>query len=200
MSRQAACLQRNPISPKIMKRKFPKVNVNLFIAIAAIVISMCALVVSIYEVRIMRAEQKVAVYPYLSIGTFYNGNGFGMFVKNSGTGLARINSYQVYTKGKHFKSWPEVVDHYAPEGHSIDYGIMSSNLLHEEIITPNERVNIFEVRWTDETRLMSKKVDDLEIKICYSSLLDEYWEVKNDKSRRQLDGPCVPLQDQEFLY
>lgn len=183
-----------------MKRKFPKINTNLFIAVAAIIISMCALVVSIYEVRIMRAEQKVAVYPYLSIGTFYNGNGFGMFVKNSGTGLARINSYQVHVGDTYFQNWLEVVDHYAPEGHGIDYDIMSSNLLHEEIITPNERVNIFEVQWTDETREISEKVDDLEIKICYSSLLDDYWEVKNDKSRRELNRACVPIAEREFLY
>lgn len=183
-----------------MKRRFPKINVNLVIALAAMVISLCALVVSIYEVRIMRAEQKVAVYPYLSIGTFYNSKGFGLYVKNSGTGLARINSYQVYIEGKYFNNWLEVVDHYAPEGHGIDYNMMSSNTLHEEIITPNERVNIFQVSWTDETRKVSEKVGDLVVKICYSSLLDDYWEVKNDRSRKELNSPCIPDIEQEFLY
>lgn len=182
-----------------MKGRFKSININLFIAIAAIVISVCALVVSIYEVRIMRAEQKVSVYPYVSIGKFYNSNGFGLYVKNSGTGLARVNSYQIYVGDKFFKNWLEIIDHYAPEGHHINYNIMSSSTLHDEIITPNERVNIFEVRWTDETRALSEKVDGLVVKICYSSLLDDYWVVKNDKSRIELDGPCVPREDHEFM-
>ena len=171
----------------------------MLIALSAVLISVCALVVSIYEVRIMRSEQRLSAFPYLSISKFYNGRGFGLRIKNSGTGLALIKSYKIHVGESYFKDWQEVVDHYAPEGHSIDYGIMSTNGLQDEVITPNEEVVLFEVQWNEETRALSKSVDGLEIRVCYASLLEDYWVVNLDKGRTQLSGPCKPNPKQEFM-
>ncbi len=171
----------------------------MLIALSAVVISVCALVVSIYEVRIMRSEQRLSAFPYLSISKFYSGKGFGLRVKNSGTGLALIKSYKIRAGDNYFQSWQEVIDHYAPEGHSINYGIMSTNGLQDEVLTPNEEVILFEVQWTEESRALSQEVDDLEIRVCYASLLEDYWVVKSDKGRIQLSGPCKPNLKEEFM-
>ena len=182
-----------------MKNPLKNINSNLLVALSAVLISVCALVVSIYEVRIMRSEQRLSAFPYLSISKFYNGRGFGLRVKNSGTGLAFIKSYKIRTGDTYFQNWQEVVDHYAPEGHSINYGIMSTNGLQDEVITPNEEVVLFEVQWNEETRALSRNVDDLEIRVCYASLLEDYWVVNMDNGRTQLSGPCKPNPKQEFM-
>lgn len=182
-----------------MKIFLSKINSTLLIAISAVFISVCALFVSIQEVRIMRTQQKVSVYPYLTVGNFFNGTGFGIYVKNSGTGLAKINSYQIFDGNKYFKNWQEVINFYAPEGHSIDYNIMSSNGIQNEMIVPKERVEIIALPWNEETRQLTEKVVNLKVKICYSSLLDDHWMIELGETCLALERPCQRDEQKEFL-
>ncbi len=182
-----------------MKKIFSKINSTLLIAIAAVFISLCALFVSIQEVRIMRNQQRISVYPYLTLGTFFNGDGFGIFVKNSGTGLAKINSYQVYNDEKYFKNWQEVMDFYAPEGHGINYNIMSSNSIKDEMIIPKERVDIISLPWSEETKKLTDQFGNLKVKICYSSLLEDHWIIELQGKSKPIGNPCEVNEQKEFL-
>ena len=69
-----------------------KINTNLLVASSAVFISLCALFISVQEMKIMREQQKATMYPYLTLGWVYNSDGFGVELKNSGNGLAKINS------------------------------------------------------------------------------------------------------------
>lgn len=175
-----------------------KLNMNLIIASTAVVISLCALVVSIQEVRLMRSQQKVSLFPYLTISEFYNSEGFGIRVKNSGTGLAKINSFQVFNDQQYFDNWLEVADAYSLEGDTINYGIMQSNGIKDEIITPNEKVVLVYVDWTKATQNLPTRLNNLNIKICYSSLLDDFWLITKDNVRTELDAPCIKEEEKEF--
>lgn len=55
----------------------------MMVTFAALVINLCALFVSVQEVRIMRKQQKVSMLPYLSVSRSCTGEGFGYFLKNS---------------------------------------------------------------------------------------------------------------------
>lgn len=182
-----------------MKKILSKINATLLIAVAAVFISLCALFVSIQEVRIMRTQQKVSVYPYLTVGNFFNGEGFGIYVRNSGTGLAKINSYQVFDGDRYFKNWQEVINFYAPEGHAIDYNIMSSSGILDQMIIPKERVDIISLPWNEETRKLTEKVASLKIKICYSSLLEDHWMIEIGGKSQELERPCQRDDEKEFL-
>ncbi|MEM6964293.1 MAG: hypothetical protein AAF573_05975 [Bacteroidota bacterium] len=182
-----------------MKNKFfQKINSNMIIALSAVLISLCALIVSIQQVRIMQTQQKVSLFPYLTVGIFFGADGFGFYLKNSGTGLAKINSYQIFDGENYFKDWTEVIDYYLPEGHHIDYGIMSSNGIQDEMITPEERITLCKLQWTEESRLLQQRIGNLKIKICYSSLLDNYWQVNIDNERVALSEPCESDEGREF--
>lgn len=182
-----------------MRNKFfQKLNSNMVIALSAVLISLCALIVSIQQVQIMQTQQKVSLFPYLTVGTFFDSNGFGYYLKNSGTGLAKINSYQIFNDEKYFENWMDIIDHYLPEGHNIDYGIMSSNGIQDEMVTPEQRITLCKIQWNKESRLLGKRIGDLKIKICYSSLLDDYWEINIDKERIELSEPCKKENDREF--
>lgn len=181
-----------------MKNFLSKINSTLLIAISAVFISVCALFVSIQEVRIMRTQQKVSLYPYLTVGNFFNSQGFGIYINNSGTGLAKINSYQIFDGKKYFKNWQEVINYYAPEGHSIDYNIMSSSGIQDQMIVPKERVEIITLPWNEETRKLTEKVSNLKVKICYSSLLDDHWMIKIGEKCQELERPCQRDEQKEF--
>ena len=74
-----------------MTRVFKKINTNLFVAGTALIVSVCALFLSVQEIRIMRIQQKANMYPYITVGWTFSGQGFGVELKNSGNGLAKIN-------------------------------------------------------------------------------------------------------------
>ena len=57
------------------------------VAFTAILISLCALVVSFYEVRIMRTQQKAMVWPYIIMGQQYSSEGFSILASNKGLAL-----------------------------------------------------------------------------------------------------------------
>lgn len=158
---------------KTIISKIKSLNTNLLVAGCALFVSACALYISTQEVRIMRTQQKATMYPYLSISKVYNGDGFGFELKNSGNGLARINSYQVYNDSVFFRSWFDVIKTNLPDS-KIDYSMVkTAGNIRNEMLTPNEKVYLIFFKWTEETRAFENYFNDLKIKICYSSLLDE---------------------------
>lgn len=175
-----------------------RMNTNIVVAGAALVISICALYVSIQEVRLMQVQQKANMYPHLTIGKVYNGRGFGIELKNSGNGLAWINSYQVFNDSIYFRDWMDVVQTLVPQTSKINYNVFgTTGSLRNKILTPNEEVELIFFRWTPETRLLEKYMSDLNIKLCYSSLLKEYWEL-SDEVPVALNGPCEIEMSKEF--
>ena len=174
-----------------------KINPNTIIAVSALMISVLALVISIQEVRIMRSQQKASMYPYLTIGRAYNSSGFGVEVKNSGNGIAKINSYQVYNDSIYFKDWFDLITKLCPDCEGIDYGIAGSTNIQNQMITPGEEVRLFFVKWTEETRKLERKISDFTVRVCYSSLLDDHWKVEGE-GPIQLEKPCEVIVDREF--
>ena len=178
---------------KFLKR----INTNLLVAASAVVISLCALIISIQEVRIMRSQQKAAMFPYLSISKTYNGEGFGMRVYNNGNGLAKIESYQVSYKGEVLKNWLDALNKLAPNAKNINYSIVkTSGDIRNEMIVPGANTNLIFMDWTAETRELEKKFHGIQVRICYSSLLDESW-VITEQGREQVES-CQIQTDKEF--
>ncbi|MEL6970788.1 MAG: hypothetical protein AAFO02_11515, partial [Bacteroidota bacterium] len=48
------------------------IDSNFIIAASAVVISLCALLVSLQEVRIMRQQQKATMFPFVTASRAYN--------------------------------------------------------------------------------------------------------------------------------
>ncbi|MFY0602479.1 MAG: hypothetical protein JXQ93_00910 [Flavobacteriaceae bacterium] len=178
-----------------------KINTNALVAGSAVFISTCALVLSIQEVRIMRTQQKATMYPYVTLGWTYTGEGFGIELKNSGNGLAKVNSYKVFNDSIYFREWLDVIKHYYPEAKGIDYTLFSSDgNLRNQMISPGETKKLFFLKWTEETRELERRIGErLKVSICYSSLLDESWIIYN-KTPIQIEGKCEVKVAQEFGF
>ena len=180
-------------------RVLKSLNTNLVIAVTALLVSACALYISVQEVRIMRTQQNATMYPYVTVGMRYNGEGFGLELKNSGNGLARINSYQLYSGDTYFNDWFEAGQKLAPEvAGAIDYGIISTDgNIRDQMIAPGESKNLIFIKWSPESRILEKEIYKLKVRICYSSLLDEHW-VINDRKPEEIDRPCEYIPEHEF--
>lgn len=65
----------------------------MIVALSAVLIGICALVVSVVQVRIMREEQHASVWPRLVLAQSYSqGRRFGVVVSNPGIGPAVVKS------------------------------------------------------------------------------------------------------------
>lgn len=167
-----------------------KANSNGVLAISALFISLSALVVSVVEMRTMQVQQKAMVYPHLDCGESYSSEGFTIYAKNTGTGLAVVKSVEVSLDDKPFNSWMDIINYVLPEGHRVGYNIVSSNTINGKVIPAGEFIKVFGVRWTDESRTLVDKMITLKYRICYCSLLGDCWEISTDESFPQPTEAC----------
>lgn len=179
--------------------QFKNMNTNLVIATSALFVSACALYISVQEVRIMHTQQKATMYPYVTVGMSYSSNGFGVILKNSGNGLARINSYQIYSGDVYFNDWLEAAQYIAPDlASGIDYGnISTAGNVRDQMIAPGEEKRLIFFAWSPTTRELEKLIYKMKIRICYSSLLEEHW-VINELTPEEIDRPCEFDPSREF--
>lgn len=175
-----------------------KISANMFVSFCALFVSTCALFISVQEIRIMRTQQSASMYPYVTVGKTYTGKGYGIEVKNSGNGLARINSYKIHIGDNYFKDWSDILAQLAPEVKNIDYSLIStSGNIRNQMIGPGETKTLIFLQWTPETEALEKSFQNLEVAICYSSLLGKNWIIK-DKIPIENDEACAIVTSEEF--
>ena len=80
-----------------------------FIAVAALVVSVSAVAVGLYEAQLQRAHDRAEVWPHVEISTFVTPKGASLFVENTGLGPAIIKSVVVTVDGKPRRSWDDVL-------------------------------------------------------------------------------------------
>ncbi|MEL7423957.1 MAG: hypothetical protein AAFN81_13235 [Bacteroidota bacterium] len=178
-------------------QRLRNIDSNFIIAASAVVISLCALLVSLQEVRIMRQQQKATMFPFVTASRTYNNDGFRLEVRNSGTGLAKINSVLITDGEKYYTNWLEVIEAYLPDSLVFGYDKLKMNTINGLIITPNESVNLFSVFWSPATRMLEERTRNLQLIICYSSLLDDHWKLE-DGVQEPISEPCERIEEREF--
>ncbi len=120
---------------------------------------------------------------------YYNGEGFGARLKNSGTGIAKIQAYKISKDGKVFSDWIEILKYLYPKNTTLGYNVISANYIDGDMILPAEEVTLFEISWADAPPKMEEVIRSLDFEICYASLLKEYWILENGE-QKELTRPC----------
>ncbi len=94
-------------------------NSELLIALSALTVSLCALIVSIKESRHRRKHDRLSVRPWLQIQlNISEYKGSGLFVVNNGIGPAIITAYSIYYNNElikvnpHKSPWRAIIKKY----------------------------------------------------------------------------------------
>lgn len=172
--------------PKI---KFPKTDTIL--SLSAIFVSICALIISVYEFRVMKVQQQAAVWVYVDIGFSYNSKGIEVYAVNNGVGPTIIKSMQVSYKNKYFENWQEIFDYFLKKGHSLNYSIYKVNEVNEQVLPPKKKVTLLFLPWNKDTKAIQKHLFKLKLKIQYANILEECWQVNfssQGKERKKLNN------------
>lgn len=169
------------------------------VAFTAIIISLCALVVSFYEVRIMRTQQKASVWPFVTMGQQYSSEGFALLASNKGIGPAKVESVRIWAKGKQVTELEEILDEILGENHGITYNDYGLNGINKSVLEPGYEKPLLRFNWTDATREFQQKLYLINIEVVYSSILGDCWKL----SLKQKNEPCEcpkPDEEEQFYF
>ena len=154
--------------------------------IVALVISVLALVVSIFEANIMKSQQKATVWPYLAIGQSYNSEGFRLIARNNGIGPALIKSVEVTLDGTPVDSFLSILEQIKPDN-QLGYDIISSNSINNRVMKAGEEVTMIFLPWNEETRAILPQMEGrFSIRLKYCSVLEECWYYEYPSETRNL--------------
>ncbi|SFR55224.1 hypothetical protein SAMN04490243_2868 [Robiginitalea myxolifaciens] len=140
----------------------------------AIIISLAAMFISLYEASIMKSQQASMVWPYLDMSQQYNSDGFAVEISNKGTGPAIITSVQVDYKGQPVESMDILMDSLNPN-RTFGYDILRNSTIGNQVLMSGEKRIVFGLPYNEETRIVQSNLDKIRVRIGYKSVLDENW-------------------------
>jgi len=137
----------------------------------AIIISLAAMFVSIYEASILKSQQTSMVWPYLDLSQQYDNTGFAIEISNKGTGPAIITSVQVDYNGLPVESVDVLMDSLNPN-RTFGYDILRNSTLGNQVVMSGETRVVFGLPYNDETRVVQSNLGKVRIRIGYKSVLE----------------------------
>jgi hypothetical protein len=143
---------------------------DMLVGLSAMLIGICALGVSIFEVRIMREEQRANAWP--RVEAFVNtGSDYVMRLTNKGFGPAMLRGVIVTVDGQPIKDWHGLT--LAVFGDSVDF---TQSKITDTVLAPQDNLEIFKPADGDS---IAAKLSDasgrIGIEICYCSVYEDCW-------------------------
>ena len=185
-------------------------NPQNIIAIGVTIISLCALIVSVQQTRIMREEgelmreySRTSVWPRIEMATHKAHNPqdksiekLTMSLTNSGIGPAIITDVKISYKGKIVNDWWELFkDQEIPD--SIETTVTNASF-NNRIIKIGEVVEILNLN--DNPSLANafyKRIEGLEIELYYESIYQEKWKYDGENTVK-LENFKGLLEEEQF--
>jgi hypothetical protein len=170
-----------------------------FIALTALVVSVSAVVVGIYEAALQRRHDRAEVWPHLELTTFTTPNGASLSVENTGIGPALIKSVVVTLDGKPTRNWGELLTSMLGRAPSAPF---SNSTIAESAIRPGVKVTMLGLPNPDMPPEFWRSIHRVAVTICYSSVFDESWMMRDEgiggRTRWESVSACPQQTDGEF--
>ncbi len=147
-----------------------------FIAVAALVVSVSAVAVGLYEAQLQRAHDRAEVWPHVEISTFVTPKGASLFVENTGLGPAIIKSVVVTVDGKPRRSWDDVLLALGDSARAA----MSTTTVVDHALRGGERTALVGLDRQALPPHFWGWVARVAVTICYASVFNESWVVNDD--------------------
>lgn len=169
---------------------------EIIIAIAATVVSICAMVTTVYQTYILRQQQHAAVWPRLQLAHGYwvqpDTSHYQLFLQNNGIGPAIIRQVAIEYQDSLFISTASLARTVALQHGLSDTAVYTnySDLFPDMVIPQQETYELLRMRrreyivpWVEEVRNLR-----IRITVRYESLYGEAWEVSYpDQGHRKVD-------------
>lgn len=160
-------------------------SADRWIAFAALFVAALALVVSVCELRDARRHERISAQPHLTYTYFYNDEGAGWKIKNSGLGTARLRGFRILVDGKPVRDFndlgkalglPQPVPfRFTNPMVGVRYAAGHENILYW--VQPSAAAMTLLKQWTR-----------VNIQACYCSLYGDCWLFSFDGKLNSPDG------------
>lgn len=151
-----------------------------FIAMAALIVSLSAVVVGVYEAALQRAHDRAEVWPHLEISTYATPKGAEVRLENGGIGPAIVHTVVVSVDGQPRRNWSEVIT--AVTGKPP--GEIANSTTSDHAIRAGDRVTLVAVPAAFLPPGMWEYVKRIGVRVCYSSVFGDSWVLES----KQLSG------------
>ena len=148
---------------------------EFWIAIGALVVSALAMLTSLLQTGIQRNQERAMVWPHVSAGPRYSGEGFAFAAGNKGLGPALVHHVELRVDGQPVADWPAVLDRVLGPGHGYGWERLQANDLAGTILAANETRVMFGIPWDERTRAAFGSGSRVSAALCYCSFLGECW-------------------------
>lgn len=157
--------------PKSNRKRW---KTETMVAYAAMFVSLCSLLVFIYQAKVMRSQQYASVWPYVEFLPSYNDQiGYALVVTNKGIGPALIKDETVMLDGKVYEDFSQIVKELLGD-ELQDWGYST---IKGRVLAPGEELFRFQVNdYAFATRLDSiMEHHDFSYTLCYCSIYGDCW-------------------------
>jgi hypothetical protein len=146
---------------------------DMLVAFSAMLIGVCALVVSVVEVRIMREEQRANAWP--RVEAFVNtGSDYVMRLTNKGFGPALIRGLIIYVDSVPVRDWNALTGRLL--GDTISF---TQSKITDTVLAPQDEIEIFKPSSADSVGFkISQLTGRVGIELCYCTIYDDCWRLR----------------------
>lgn len=170
---------------------------EMLVALSAVLLSLCALFVSLYETALIRKQQHAAVWPHLVLAYTVKADRFALSAMNLGIGPARIRDVAVTLDGAAVGDWPEALARLGGEDPPLRYLVSHFN----QMVVPAGEP--YQILWSDladwpepgraeaaaTIGLLAESVSRIGMSVCYCSVYDDCWRVRLGEPRAESVPP-----------
>lgn len=159
--------------------------VELSVALTALVVSVASLLVARHQAQVMDRQLAAGVWPLLQSFTS-NLDAQGrpgtatLSVLNAGVGPLRVRSFRVFYQGRPMSGAGALFRACCARGDTLHAPPWAESYTYGRVVRPGEQVDYLIVRRDPRMRpdayeAFERARDDIAVRVCYCSVLDDCW-------------------------
>jgi len=172
---------------------FKRLSSEKILAVMATIVSVCALVVSVFQVQSERKQQYASVWPNLSISIITRleddstKNTMAFVVSNKGVGPAIVEEVRIWYKGQLCKDESDFSEKVVGDARPANGAI--NQIWKDKVISASEEFEWIKVGGHQSVDKLQKAMEagDIEASIQYASVYEERWEVNYNRGKRLIE-------------
>ena len=145
-----------------------------FVAVAALIVSISAVAVGIYEASLQRHHDRAEVWPHVEIQLFYSDTGVTLSLENSGIGPAIVETMIVSVDSQPRRSWLDVLTAMNGGRPKTGFSYYSAT---QHALRSGERLDVVHEPRADLPDSVGRAMARTSIYVCYGSVFEQFWSV-----------------------
>lgn len=159
-------------------RPWVRIDRDLAIALASLVVAVSAVVVSVSQTRLMQRQAEASVWPRLALHIASAADSIHISVRNAGVGPAQLRWAQLLWRGVPVPSVNAVIDSIPRLGtDSLSGRNFGIGRLTGQVFTPAEDKVFFYIAGSI-TRPLVAAAKDVGVRLCYCSVYEQCWRLE----------------------